>query len=282
MATSRRNPWLAALAGLFVLGLGQVYNGQWRKGAALATAGVLFPGVALVLLTASASSPLGMLLVLGIGFALWLIALVDAVRTARRLGPGYELKHYNRVVVYIGIALAFAIVKAGQESYLRAHVLQAFRVPSESMLPTLLVGDNVYVDRSAAALHPMRGAVIAYRPSTRRDAIYLKRVVALEGDTVELRDKNLALNGQPIHESYVIHIDPMVHPATFDPRDNFGPLTLTPGSCFVLGDNRDNSNDSRFSGPLAGADIVGTARWIYWSWDGDHERVRWERIGKRL
>jgi signal peptidase I len=282
MTTSRRNPWLAGLATFLAPGLGQVYNGQWRKGLAIGVVWALLPfAYVAVALADDYMLPL-MLLVLAVWFGLLILALVDAMMTPTKLGPGYELRRFNRVIVYVGVWLALGTVQTAGLAHMRTNATKAYRITSESMRPTLLVGDHVFVDVRDSSRHPSRAEVMLIHPPGGADRIYLKRVVALKGEQVEIRDKNLLINGKPVSEPYVIHIDPSVHPGILDPRDNFGPSVVPPGSCFVVGDNRDNSNDCRFWGSLPESEVLGKARWIYWSWDSHAGRVRWERIGRRI
>jgi len=119
--------------------------------------------------------------------------------------------------------------------------------------------------------------VFQYPDDPRRD--YIKRCVAVGGQTVEVKDKVLYVDGRARNEPYVKHIDPTNHPASFDPRDNFGPYRVPDGSLFMMGDNRDNSNDSRFWGPVKMSLVKGRAMFLYWSWDGEQ---RWPRFGRIL
>ena len=174
---------------------------------------------------------------------------------------------------------------------LRFLVVQAFRIPSESMLPTLLVGDFLFVNkfeygpkipfthvRLPGLRAPRPGDVIVFQfpKDPRRD--YIKRCVAVGGQTVEMRDKQLYVEGRRRVEPFVQHTDAVVRPAAYDQRDNFGPFTVPPGELFMMGDNRDNSNDSRYWGPLEMDFVKGRAMFLYWSWDGERNWPRWNRI----
>jgi signal peptidase I len=165
---------------------------------------------------------------------------------------------------------------------LRAFVIQAFRIPSESMVKTLLVGDFLFVNkfefgpkipfthiRLPGLRQPRRGDVIVfqYPPDPSKD--YIKRCIATGGETVEVRDKDVYVDGKKLVEPYALHIDPNVRPAALDPRDNMRPYTVPPGCLFMMGDNRDNSYDSRFWGPVAMDLVKGHAMFIYYSTGGD-------------
>jgi len=123
---------------------------------------------------------------------------------------------------------------------------------------------------------PARGDIIVYTTDF-AGREFVKRVIGLPGETIELRRKRVFVDGQPLAEPYVQHVDPNVVPD----RDDFAPHKIPSGTLFVLGDNRDDSNDSRFMGPVPIARVKGRARVLYWSSDSTG-RVRWERIGRRL
>jgi signal peptidase I len=204
---------------------------------------------------------------------------MNATRPERRQKS--LLREYVEAIVY---ALLLTVA-------LRAFVLQAFRIPSESMLDTLLVGDYLFVNkldygpkvpftetRLPGFREPRPGDIIVfqYPDDPRRD--YIKRCVAVGGQTVELKDKALYVDGRKLDEPYVKHVDPVNHPASLDPRDNFGPYQVPPGQLFMMGDNRDNSNDSRFWGPVDMGLVKGRAMFLYWSWDGERRWPRFHRI----
>jgi signal peptidase I len=178
---------------------------------------------------------------------------------------------------------------------LRVFVVQAFRIPSESMVPTLLVGDFLFVNkfeygakiplthlRLPGITKPHPGDVIVFQYPQDPSRDYIKRCVATGGQTVEVKDKNLYVEGRPMEEPYTQHSDAVVRPASLDPRDNFGPYTVPPGNLFMMGDNRDNSNDSRYWGPVDFDLVRGKAMFIYWSWDGDRSWPRFQRLFKAI
>jgi signal peptidase I len=178
---------------------------------------------------------------------------------------------------------------------LRIFVVQAFRIPSESMVPTLLVGDFLFVNkfeygakipfthlRLPGITKPHPGDVIVFQYPQDPSRDYIKRCVATGGETVEVKDKSLYVEGRPMEEPFVQHSDAVVRPASLDPRDNFGPYTVPPGNLFMMGDNRDNSNDSRYWGPVDFDLVRGKAMFIYWSWDGDRNWPRFQRLFKAI
>jgi len=174
--------------------------------------------------------------------------------------------------IAIAVVLAFLI---------RTFVVQAFKIPSGSMLPTLQIGDHILVNKLIYRFEkPSRGDIIVFKFPYGDGKDFIKRVIGLPGETIELRDKQVFINGQPLEETYAIHKDPQILTNPHSPRDNFGPVQVPEGQLFVMGDNRDQSMDSRFWGFLDVGKIKGKAFIIYWSWDRERFRPRWERISK--
>jgi signal peptidase I len=177
----------------------------------------------------------------------------------------------------------------------RGLVVQAFKIPSGSMLPTLQIGDYVLVNPLRYGLRlpwfrgwllrwsdPRPGDVIVFAGSKQPVQDYVKRVVAVGGEIVEIRNKQVLVDGRPrdVPEGYFTNGSEHVQ---FDgPRDNFGPAAIPPGQVFVLGDNRDQSVDSRFWGSVDVDEVEGKAFLIYWSADGEDGWVRWERLGRMV
>ena len=184
----------------------------------------------------------------------------------------------------------------------RGMVAQAYQIPSGSMERTLLVGDYIYInkmlygpelDLGVAGRHyyhhrfpgfrkPERGDIIVFRYPVDLRKDFIKRCVAVEGQTVAVRDKVLYVDGVKQVEPYAIHEDDRVIPREISPRDNFGPLVVPRGHIFMMGDNRDNSLDSRFWGPLPVDLVKGKAIFRYFSWDGDRNWPRFSQILRPL
>ena len=151
------------------------------------------------------------------------------------------------------------------------------------MMPTLLVGDFLYVDKvSHRAQGVRRGDLVVFPFPQDPTKDFLQRVIATGGETIEIRNKQVMVNGIALEEGYAIHGDPAVKPAGYEYRDNYGPHTVPPGELFVMGDHRDNSNDSRYWGTLPERSVKGRAVVIYWSWDGSESKPRWSRVGMRI
>jgi signal peptidase I len=166
------------------------------------------------------------------------------------------------------------------------------------MEKTLLVGDYLFINkmlygseidlgfsghrffhyRFPAFRKPAQGDIIVFRYPENPRQDFIKRCVAVGGQTVMIRDKQLYVDGVQQVEPYVIHIDPRILPREISQRDNFGPFTVPKDYLFMMGDNRDNSHDSRFWGPLAIGLIKGKAAVRYFSWDGENHTVRFSRM----
>lgn len=175
--------------------------------------------------------------------------------------------------------------------FIRTFVVQAFKIPSGSMLPTLLIGDHLLVNKFIYGVRipftgqilipiksPQQGDVVVFRFPKDRSIDYIKRVVGTAGDTVEIKDKKVFINGQAIQDPHAHLSSPAVLDAQASPRDNFGPILVPEQRIFVMGDNRDNSYDSRFWGFVDERDILGKAFILYWSWDIDKPLFSLERF----
>ena len=267
-----RNPWLALLLSLVAVGLGQVYNGQWKKGLGFFLAELLL-AVFMLLFWADFAA---MLLCVAILLGYNLFAAGEAFASARRLS-GYTLKPCNRWWIYAACLVASLGVGAGFEQVIKGWFFVAYKVPSASMLPTIQVGDHFMVEvlEPDDELH-RREIVIFSLPETHgRD--FVKRVVGLPGETVEIRRRRVLIDGKPMDEPYAYHTKPDILPL----RDTFGPLTLGPGEYFLLGDNREDSYDSRWLGPVPRNRITGRAGYIYFP--GNLDAPDWaDRLGTPL
>ena len=211
-------------------------------------------------------------------------------RTRMRSRTKSAFREYLEAIV---LAIVLTIV-------IRGLVLQAFRIPTGSMEDTLQVGDFLFVNkmvygseidigfsgnrlvyyRFPTIRDPKPGDVIVFRYPEDPSRDFIKRCVAVAGQTVEIRDKVLYVDGKAREEPYVVHKDPRIIPrdSKDGPRDNFGPYVVPQGHLFMMGDNRDNSADSRFWGPLPRDLVKGKAMFLYWSWDQDRKLPRFDRI----
>ena len=185
--------------------------------------------------------------------------------------------------------------------FIRTFVVQAFKIPTGSMENNLLIGDHLLVnkfsfgptasslERTLLPVRPIkRGDVIVFKYPEEPNRDFIKRVIGLPGETLELRDKKVSVNGQPLDEPYVHFLEPPGTSSEFreitsyDVRERYGPVTVPPNQYFVMGDNRDNSQDSRYWGFLPRDYIKGRALVIYWSYDDGLGDYHEESTGEAL
>jgi len=237
--------------------------------------------------------------------------VASPVRSVRKLGPdegaaaesaaarGSEFREWTEAIV---IAFALAII-------LRTFLVQAYKIPSGSMEPTLLIGDHIMVNKVVFGLRvpdslfgftPLAGEVPYGRylfhlePVHRGDVVvfvfpvdptkdFIKRVIAVAGDSVAVKGGVVLLNGQPMPDPHGHFEVPAADRSPYSPRDSYGPVTVPAGELFMMGDNRDRSYDSRFWGFVTLDQVEGRAMFIYWSWGDDSHSflgIRWSRFGK--
>ncbi len=182
-------------------------------------------------------------------------------------------------------ALALALL-------IRTSVVEAFKIPSGSMEPTLEVGDHLLVNKFIYGVKlpftsitlipwksPQRGDVIVFIYPADPSKDFIKRVIGVGGDTVSIVDKKLYVNGVEVPDPHAVYREDNISPGNLQRLENFGPVTVPKGSLFVMGDNRDHSYDSRFWGFVPLGNVVGEAINIYWSWNREESTVRWDRLG---
>ncbi len=186
------------------------------------------------------------------------------------------------------IALILALI-------IRTFIIQAFKIPSGSMLPTLQIGDYILVNKFVYYFRaPKRGEIIVFKFPLNEKRDFIKRVIGLPGEEIQLKNRQVYINGKPIPESYTAS---SLHSPQDAPGSSFGPFKVPDDSFFVMGDNRDNSMDSRIWGAVNKSKIKGKAFVIYWTvkpiccagmsiWKSFlvhiltlRDRIRWQRIG---
>jgi len=292
-----RNPFIALIFSIILPGLGQLYNGQLKKGIIFASINSI-----ITLLFYFSKLPFtfnGLFLILLIELVLALLIIIDAVVIAKQQ-RNYILKPSNRVYIYIlilfcGIGMDFGVKK------LNTSGLKSYRITSFSMENTIYKGDFVMCDNDYYSKHkPKRGDLIAFNmPGS--DLNICERVIAIPGDTIEIKDKIVYINGQKETADFIKYVDDKIQTADRGPRDNMEPLLIQDDFYFVMGDNRDVSKDSRYFGEIDKTDLVGKLEYVYFSYGKEpldkfkdiikdfsgrlperKSRVRFERIGKKL
>lgn len=200
-------------------------------------------------------------------------------------------KSHRRSFQEYSEAFVVAIIAA---TLIRAFLFQAFEIPSGSMEPTLIVGDHIIVNKFIYGIRipftdkrwpefrkPRRGDVIVFVYPVDRSKDFIKRVIGVGGDTVAIRDKRVIINGVEIPDPHAHFYSNLIYPGNEVPRDNMGPIRVPQGDLFVMGDNRDNSYDSRFWGFVPLRNVVGEACIIYFSARSLTE-IQWGRFLKPI
>lgn len=272
-ANIKKKPWLAVFLSYIFPGIGQFYNKQLLKGIAFVICAIFLYIVHVIFY------PLFFLLL-----PLYFFAIKDAFDSAEKINGSYQkfIEQGNRFTRIV-VALLLLIEFIPFSDIAKAHFIQAYKIPAGSMKPSLEIGDHILIDKTTRVKDPIRtGDIIVFEYPEDPSRNFVKRVVGMGGDTIESKDKIIYINGKPIQEPYVRRSDAAIRPASVEPRDNFGPIVIPDGKFFVMGDNRDQSYDSRYWGYVPKESVKGKAFKIYWSWDRINKKVRWERIGMRI
>lgn len=204
------------------------------------------------------------------------------------------MRPYNRWFAYAGFAIVAIVAGSISRPILdEIRRVDMFRVPTPSMSPTMLVGDFLVADRYYYKSNSIElGDVVTFVSPHDGKTTYVKRCAAIGGDTVEMRSGTLFLNNQKASDELQgVQSDDQTYPPDFDVQgiwggsgnqDHFGPVVIPDDSCFLLGDARDNSFDSRFFGPVHADDIVSKVKFLYFSWDTEQLSPRFSRIGMQI
>jgi signal peptidase I len=291
--SSRRVPATARKLSSFCAGLGHIYCGQFTTGLVLLSLSLL-PAPILVAAVFSKNPSVILWGIVGpcvFSAGVYVYALISSSRLAKKIGDNYEFKDYNNGIVYsifaVGNGYFSVIVAIALALYFRGNVMEAFFCPSESMSPTLLKGDRFLANKLVQRKLPHYGDVIVFLSPENRENIFVKRVVGLPGDTIAIRGKDIFLNGRKLEHQ----------PATTSDQENmrieingeasykiqfvdneetiadYPETKIPPENCFVLGDNRNKSLDSRKFGFVPLGDILGKAEYLF------YPVSNWSRFG---
>ena len=303
---NKRHIWLAIMFSLIMPGLGQVYCGKLARGLVLNFLNIL-PLPLIIGLFLISNSPALMLITIALilaGGIVQLVAIIDSAYIAKHTKTDYELKDYNRWYVYVLFVLIITGGSIGSALYLRDQTLEAFRVPAASCYPTIVPNDRILANKGVyKTKEPQRGDLIVHICPFNRHWNYIKRIVAVAGDTVEIKNGELYVNDQKLHRQklpqstldnirvkvegellegdvfeevngdvkYEIFIAKPPHDET---SVDFAKITVPEHHCFVLGDNRNLSQDSRHFGPVLLATVKGRADYLYFP------AKDWSRFGR--
>ena len=275
----RRRPTVALLLSFLTIGLGQTYNGQIKRGTVLYLMGLSF----LILSTSAGlcNRPYGGLLVLVMGLAFALFVMFDAFRNAVVL-KRIATKGYNRWYFYVLIVLINSLVILPLTKSV-AVPLKAYRIPSGSMKPTLLIGDHFVIDKKHYKKEKLkRGDVVVFKWPRNEKKRFIQRIIGLPGNTIEIKDDALYVNHERIELKFVgtysdrelgrahKYLESLGETKHYildvgKKSENFGPKFVPENAIFVMGDNRDQSLDSRYWGFVSLDKVEGKALYIYWS-----------------
>ncbi len=214
----------------------------------------------------------------------------DKKQTEKKVKPPKGAIRENIEALVIALILAL---------FIRTFFVQAFKIPTGSMLETLQIGDHILVNKFIYGVKlpfiqktiipvtdPKREDIVVFIYPEDKSKDFIKRVVGVAGDVIQIKNKKLFVNGKHLTGPYEQHKDSAIisamYPSPLQNRDNFGPITVPENKLFVMGDNRDNSHDSRFWGFVPLKEVKGKAFIIYWSWDKENFGVRWNRLGNLL
>lgn len=292
---NRRRPWTAVFLSLLMPGMGQIYCGSITNGLVLMLTVIMFSTMWMFIMIIDRvreGTPIAVSFVAW-GFVLLatVVAAIDAYRRARRTRYDYVLKDYNKWDVYIALLWICGAGTFGFTAVIKMNLFEAFRVSANSMAPTIMLEDRVFARKMDYNYHnPEYGDVVLFKDPANRKINNIKRVVALGGDTVEIKEGQLLINGNALEREQIgtqtVRMDKLeVEGGIFresngDARyqifvsgqqsDNgiqkgdFGPVTVPDYHCFVMGDNRNYSHDSRTYGCLSLGALKGRLAHIYW------------------
>ncbi|MEJ2392654.1 MAG: signal peptidase I [Gammaproteobacteria bacterium] len=304
-----RKPILAVIASLIMPGLGQVYNGQIVKG--------LIFFVILLVLTPLSPLPAWLalhsgwhlilmvtLLFAAVALGIYIYSIRDAFRTARQIGASYTLKPVNRSYTYVIAFIIGNFIYLVLFHYTNQHLLQAVHVPSASMLPNVMPGDYLFIDKRvncpACKNMLVRGELAIFYPPTGQHKLYIKRIIGLPGDKIVIKGRDVSVNGVRLRTQVITRFsheelnrllhnhfawqeqdDKTVYAVIWQkdsPRQKAATYTVPADNVFVLGDNRSASRDSRDFGMVPLRNVIGEARQAWFSYS-KNSGIRWWRIG---
>jgi signal peptidase I len=273
--TKRRIPIIAFLLSVVMPGLGHVYNGNLQKGI------LFFVGMWLLLLVLGlaglALSFWGLICFVVATIVCYILVGTHAAIQAARLKSA-NLQWYNKWYIYVCILLLLPFALEQPILFVQYELFGArsFRVPASSMDPTLKKEDHFIAKLGIYGTSlAQRGDIVIFPYPEDRSKLFIKRIIGLPGERIQIKDKAVFVNDQRLEDPWGVYKTNVTIPNHDSPRDNFGPVDIPEGEVFVLGDNRDFSQDSRFWGNVKIKEIEGKALFIYWSDD-------WNRIGKQI
>ncbi len=266
---------------LLMPGLIQIGYGRIKRGIVLY---LLFHFVLLasVFITLQPIQPFNVILPVIIFVSLYLFIIIDGLLSAKKPEKKLNLQPLLSAALFVGlIIIDSTVVEKAIKNLVRENIAEAFHIPASAMYPSLLPGDFILVDKSPTNREPKRGDIVVFHSPSDLHRTFIRRVVGLTGETIEVKDSILYINNAKQVEHYSTTSIPLNSPEKEAPK-NFGPAKTREGSFFVLSDNRNYGQDGRSWGFLDKDEIIGKATTIYWSWDKETHSIRWDRIGKPI
>ncbi|MCI0511831.1 signal peptidase I [candidate division KSB1 bacterium] len=284
-----RRWWVAALLSYLVPGLGQVYAGQLTRGL-LAYCLYAWWGSLVFIVTLQVMrrhfpgfSFGWILFMLLIALSLLIGIIYDAIRQARKSRTHYELQIYNRSYIYILAILILLSSDYAIKFTMRDLILKPYRIPTASMGPTILPGDYLLSDKMFyCQSNPERGDIVIFQHPSQPKLEFIKRVIGLPGDTLQIVNQQVLINHQVLSEPYAQYVIPPARRTGLELSLPATPVVIPAEHFFVMGDNRDQSADSRQFSTIPRALIKGKPAVIYFSWGPKFPFVRFDRIGKKI
>ncbi|MBI4040970.1 MAG: signal peptidase I [Deltaproteobacteria bacterium] len=304
-----RKPWLALVLGMIMPGLGHVYTGQLMKGVPFFLMFSFLIPASILLGLYAPDSALSAIVFLGVlmALAVYIFSIVDAFKSARMLSYTYAVQSYNKAYVYVALFFfGYFFVLSAFTSYCKDQLLEAYKVPTKSMIPALLPGDHFFVDKRincpGCKYKVQRGDLAIFVYPNNRNSVYIKRIIGLPGDTIEGRRDEIFVNGKSIRgekvtsldapdmnkllEDYIAYLE-RGNSASYvvlwkkDMKQESFSVVVPDGQVFVLGDNRNDAHDSRHFGTVPLRDVTAKAKQIWFSRSSE-TGIRWRRFGKLL
>jgi len=295
MNTSKRKPFISFVLSILTPGLGQVYNAQLKKGIIIYSGFILLEFLIIPVFKLQLSFN-GMMFWMAASFTIYIYAIVDSIFYTMQKKDNIIFP-YNKWLIYL-LVIIFNMSIHYIFSRSEYWGVKAYSIPTTAMEPTLLLDDYIIADlKCYNDRNPNPGDLIIFQYPLDPELDYIKRCVAVGGQTVEIIEKVVYINGERFPDSsYVKFIDPRIFGKeegrysfktynNLGSRDNFGPFLVPEGHYFVMGDNRDNSADSRDWGAVPGKNLKGQVLFVYFSLDKSASllsKIRTNRIGLYL
>jgi signal peptidase I len=270
------SPLISAVLSFLMPGLGQYRNGQLLKG-------IIFYSLYLISIFLFYFLNLlktfnGFIIVFVLAIAFYVFIIVDACLVAKRAHGKYP-KLGKKWPIYAVLIILHLIFSSQYKRFINANFISAYKVPTSSMEPTLMAGDYLLADHRYYKSNPIKQndvIVLRFQQDPKRE--FIKRCIAIGGQVVEIKNKKVSVDGKIFPDSLETKfidrnifskefIDPEIYPENMGNRDNYGPIIVPRDHCFVLGDNRDNTIDSRYRGFVPIKDVLGKPLYIYWAKD---------------